>query len=413
MEQPFAYIKELQAEFDYSRIKYTKEYYEFVPVEPKLTEWKVYYDGNFWGHHGRERAGKEISLNKQFIWDGEVWRILSIYICSKGLVVDFCVQVSAERIRSFTDKWKLSIENDRIDVNDEQRMLMDADNPLTVNINSKVVLNEAILSSSHGCSVSWNPSFLEGNGLEAEGGMKHYGLDPSYGWVILRVAFPWSKKRKPQITTLGVTLIQEPVVMSGPHFQISAPGERIEFTHPITGVLHTLTVKEYKRGQMSREHFNSQNQELPTHHISMTYTLSPDLPGSAFNVTDCVRSDKPRQKSINPDETQTYNSVCACIAGGADGSSAVIGGSFGHTTIIGGSCGPTAIIDGPDGPTTIIGGAYGPTAIILGKSGQSKHHIAYSALHFEAVDDVEWRMVFHEKRHKDVTVELELLASVE
>jgi hypothetical protein len=378
MEQPFAYIKELQAGFDYSRIKYTRDYYELVPVEPKMTEWKVYFDGNFWGYHGRERAGKEISLNKQFIWDDEVWHILSIYSCSKGLVVDFCVQVPAERIRSFTEKWKLSIENNRIDVNDEQRMQMDAENPLTVNINPKVALNEAILSRSHGCSMSWNPSFLEGSGLAAEGVTQHYGLDPAYGWVILRAAFPWSKKRKPQITTLRAILMQEPVAMPGPHFQVSVPGERIEFTHPTTGTLHTLTVKEYKRGKMSREHFNSQNQEFPTHHIAMTYTLSPDLPGSAFNVTDCVRSDKPRQKPINPIGPQVYNSVCACIIGSADG--------------------PTA--------TTIIGGAYGPTAIIIGQSGQDKHHIAYSALHFEAVEDVEWRMMFHEKRHKDVTVEL-------
>lgn len=52
MEQPFAYLKELQAEFDYSRIKYTEDYYEWVPVEPKIPQWKVYFDGKFWGHHG-------------------------------------------------------------------------------------------------------------------------------------------------------------------------------------------------------------------------------------------------------------------------------------------------------------------------------------------------------------------------
>jgi hypothetical protein len=41
MEQPFDYVKELQSEFDYSRIKYTEDYYECVPVEPKIPEWKV------------------------------------------------------------------------------------------------------------------------------------------------------------------------------------------------------------------------------------------------------------------------------------------------------------------------------------------------------------------------------------
>lgn len=366
MEQPFAYIKELQAEFDYSRIKYTEDYHEWVPVEPKIPEWKVYFDGNFWGHHGRERAGKEISLDKQFVWEDEVWHIPAIYTCSKGLVIDFCVQVPAECIRSFTDKWNLSIENNGSGFTDEQRMQIEAENPLNININPKVVLNGAVLSGSHGCGVSWNPCFPEGNGLEAKSVTRHYGLDPACGWAIWRAAFPWTKKRKPQITTLSVTLMQEPVAMPGPHFHVSAPGERIEFTHPTTGAQHTLTVQEYEQHEMSREHIDSQNQEFPTHYTVMSYTLSPDLPDRAFNVTDCVRSDQPRQKHTNPNEPQASNSICIGIIGGADG----------------------------------------PTAIIFGGSGQGKLHVACSALHFESVDDVEWRMAFHEKRREDVTVEM-------
>ncbi|MGB8454713.1 MAG: hypothetical protein WCD89_20585 [Anaerocolumna sp.] len=82
MEHPFAYIKELQAEFDYSRIKYTEDYYKQASGEPKIPEWKVYFDGNFWRHHGRERTGKEITLDKQFVWDDEDWHIPAIYTCT-------------------------------------------------------------------------------------------------------------------------------------------------------------------------------------------------------------------------------------------------------------------------------------------------------------------------------------------
>ncbi len=366
MEQPFAYIKELQAEFDYSRIKYTEDYYELVSVEPKIPEWKVHFEGNFWGHHGRERAGKEISLDNKFVWDDEVWQIPAIYTCSKGLVIDFCKQVSSERIHSFMDKWNLSIENDGTGFTDEQKLQIDAENPLTININPEVVLNGTIHSSSHGCSVSWNPCVLEGNGLEAKSVTQHYNLNPAYGWIIWRAAFPWKKKRKPQITTLSVTMMQEPVAMSGPHFHVSAPGERIKFTHPTTGVEHTLTVQVYERQEMSREHLCSQNQEFPTHYTVMNYTLSPDLPGGAFTVTDCIRSDQPRQKRTNPHEPQTFSSGCIGIIGGADG----------------------------------------PTAIIFGGSGKCKPHVSCSSLHFEPVDDVEWYMVFHEKRREDTTVVL-------
>ena len=74
----------------------------------------------------------------------------------------------------------------------------------------------------------------------------------------------------------------------------------------------------------------------------------------------------PRQKRTNPNKSQAFSSVCVAIIGGSDG----------------------------------------PTAIIFGGSDQGKLHVACSALHFEPVNDVEWRMEFHEKRREDITVEL-------
>lgn len=50
MEHPWAYIKELQTSFDYSKIKYTEDYYDTdmnPDAEPTIPEWKVYFDGNF------------------------------------------------------------------------------------------------------------------------------------------------------------------------------------------------------------------------------------------------------------------------------------------------------------------------------------------------------------------------------
>ncbi|EHQ89872.1 hypothetical protein [Desulfosporosinus youngiae] len=348
----------------------TEDYKEGIPVMGKipetLPEWKVYFDGNFWGHHGRERAGKEISLAKQFIWDGEVWLMPAIYTCSKGLVVDFCIQVPAERIRFFMDKWNLSMENDGTHFTEEQRMQIEADNPLTINVSPQVVLNGTVLSKTRGCGVSWNPCLPKVNDFEARNVIRHYGLDPAYGWAIWRAAFPWTKKRKPQIRTLSINLMQIPVAISGPHFQVSAPGERIEFTHPTSGAQNTLIVQEYDHREMSREDFDNQNQEFPTHYTVMSYTLSQDLPDDAFTVTDCLRSDQPRKKHNNPNNLQTTDGICFVIVGGADR----------------------------------------PTAIIYGGNEQSKLHVVCSALHFPPVEDVEWRMVFYEKRREDLTVEI-------
>ena len=53
----------------------------------------------------------------------------------------------------------------------------------------------------------------------------------------------------------------------------------------------------------------------------------------------------------------------------------------------------------------VIRGADGPAAIIAGQSAP-KFHAACSSLHFEPVDEVEWRVIFSEKLMPDIDVEL-------
>lgn len=367
MPQPFGYIKRLQDEFDYSCIEFGRTYHELVLGEqPNVPQWKVYFEGSFWGHHGRERAGKGIPIDKQFIWGDEEWCIPAVYTCSKGLVVDFCAKVPAERIGSFMKKWNLPIQDDGIDFSDEERIQIETENPLAVDINPVILLNGTVVESSHNCGLSWNPCLAEGNGMEAKAVVEHYGLDPAYGWIIWRFAFPWPKKRKSQIMTLSVTLIKEPVAIQGPRFGVSAPGERVEFTHPNTNLKHVLTVKECERKRFPDEHFSSFDQEFPTHYIAMNYDLFPDLPDGAFAVIDCVPSDQSVTKETSSNKLPADNSVCI------------------------------GIISGPDGPN----------AGIVGGSGQSRLRMVFSKLHFQPVEHVEWRMVFYEKDREDVTVKL-------
>ena len=60
-------------------------------AEAPIPEWKVYFDGNFWEPSGKDRAGTEIRLDKQFEWAGHHWIIPAAYSCNKGLVLDFCM----------------------------------------------------------------------------------------------------------------------------------------------------------------------------------------------------------------------------------------------------------------------------------------------------------------------------------
>mgnify|MGYP007079133044 CR=1 FL=1 len=62
MERPWQYLRKLQAEFDLSKLKFTEDFYDPEmngDAPEQKTDWKVYFDGSFWGHHGASaRAGK-------------------------------------------------------------------------------------------------------------------------------------------------------------------------------------------------------------------------------------------------------------------------------------------------------------------------------------------------------------------
>lgn len=195
----------------------------------------VYFDGSFWGHSGRDHAGREISINKRFRWADRDWLIPAMYICGKGLVVEFCMQIDPKQIMAFMDKWSLNMETDSYrNFSREQQMEIDGENPLHFDFQPKVLLNGKELVTSHGCGVSYNPCLPEDiiNELEAKQAMDYYGLDDSRGWMILRSAFPWKTKRRPEIRTISVTMEQRMAAVPGMHFCVSAVGDSIEFCHP-------------------------------------------------------------------------------------------------------------------------------------------------------------------------------------
>ena len=298
MEQPWTYIKNLQSSFDYSQIKYTEDYYDNdMTSEAELVapEWKVYFDGDFWGHRGKDRAGKEIKLDKQFDWAGYHWVIPAAYSCSKGLVVDFCMRVDSESIRDFMKKWNLDWENDSCEnFTREQQMQMEWENPLCFNFKPCLKLNEKILQTTHGCAVSFNPCLPDGviNELEAKWAIDHYGLDSTYGWVICRDVFPWGTKHHPEINKLFLTMEQQPGQVPGSHFKVHAPGDSFMFSHPVSGITHTLTVQEIEQQTVPQNSFGSDRWIYPTHYIAMSYTLTPE-PMENISVFDCDEGDRP------------------------------------------------------------------------------------------------------------------------
>ena len=372
MQDPFTYIKELQSRFDYSRIRYTDDYYdqELNPSAPESPEkWKVYYGGGYWKHTGRDRAGEEIILNSRFIWGEESWHIPAIYCCAKGLVIDFCVEIEPERIKSFLSRWEPSLKRQE-DLTREERERFENENPLEVDFHFTLLLNGREIRPKQGSGLSWIPESClpegERSPAEAKRLLEQYGLDTEKGWSLHRWSCPWATRRKPVIRSLVLKLRRQMTSLPGIHFQNSAVGEVIPFVHPISGVQHQLTVEEYEQQQLDAPTLMDPEYDFPTHYTQMTYRLAPDLPDKNFSVQDCRENDEPRRLVKDQFEPQVNGAACIGIIGGADG----------------------------------------PTAILLSNGDPSPAHLALSALQFKPAKEIEWRMVFREKLMEDIEITL-------
>lgn len=177
-------------------------------------EWKVYFDGGFFGNGRKDRAGKELSIGKVFVWNGAVWHIPSVYVCGKGLVVDFCVEVEPEKISAFFEQW-VSADGREERLSEEDREQMMQENPMSLDFHVKAEVNGKELRDRHGYGMSFVPKrcFPEGmeNEPDAEAIVEHYGLDKEKGWIFHRMSFPWVTKSKLTLKKLSLELGQHPV----------------------------------------------------------------------------------------------------------------------------------------------------------------------------------------------------------
>lgn len=377
IENAFAYIKKLQAEFDLSKIQYTDDYYDsdMNPAAPEPVEpWKVYFDGGYFGKRKPgNRPGQEMPLNARFTWNNEIWHIPAVYIFPKGIVVDFCVEVDPEQEKAFIEKWEPSKIAEEHPTRELRRQI-DNENPLNIEFRPYLTVNENRLMPKSSTAISWIPaSCLPSdvqNSKEAARIIKHYGLDDTRAWSFHRTVSLWNPAKKPKVKFMSLKLERDTVQIDGIHFKNPSIGDMIPFTHPVFRTEHKLTVLDYEQQELSFQSSVNPEYEFPTHHTAMTYTLEPDIPNKNFSVRDCIDNDEPKRKPNNSFEPQVTTDACA------------IG---------------------------IIGGADGPTAIILSdrkKGTKTVPHAALSALHFEPQENIEWKIVFSEKLVDDIEVDL-------
>lgn len=321
----------------------------------------VYFEENYWGClQGRAgiRPGKELRLDAGFTWKGRQWRIPAVYVFEEGLVADFCGRVEPEEIRTFYERWSSRIE-ERLSEEEEERLC--AETPFDNHFRVEAKANGEKMQTQMGCGISWCPPDLrprdeavsaKGDQVE-ESLMKAYGLEPEVGWVFWRNSFAWQENAPDSLRSLVFTFIDNPVNISGTHFRVGdeETEKNVEFIHPTTGKAYVLTVLRQESECLPDQEFPSKSgiKKWPTYFHVLHYQVKPELPAGELMIFDCAQSD-------TPERTEQPASGSVTVIGGAD------------------SC------------------------FVAGKLENSDTHpksrMAYSALHYEPTETVEWKMVF-------------------
>ena len=369
MERPFEYIKKLQAEFDYARIKFKSREYPADGEGALESErpWEV----RFPSESGRKtRVGREVPVNARFAWGGYDWLIPAVYVCARGLVVDFCRAVPAQREREFLEKWS---ERAQGELSGAERERAEAENPLVFEFDAELTVNGRTLRSRSGFGFCFVPPVCGGEwsgGREEKAWVEHYCLDSGSAWAMHRCCFPWKTRSAPaHLGCVTLRMSQRPVAAPGEEFEIEGAGDEVILTHPATGARHVLRVVEYENQSIPEKFFGGADEwEYPTHFTAMSYVITPPLPRGELSVFDCGEGDRPRRRAVPAAGRFEFTPVATAAA------------SVG-----------------------IIGGADGPVAMFVG-GGAAQAQTACSALSFEPRETVRWRTVFHRRWVEDITV---------
>lgn len=345
MPEPWRYLRALQA--------------SFPPAEkpsPRLAQREAFDCGLLLSPRSRGRFREELALEKSFDWVGRHWLVPAAYVCGKGLAIDFCMRASADELRAFMQKWKLSPENDDCAAfSQEDQLLLDAENPLALSFTPTLTVNGKTLHVSERASASFHPCFPD---LETPLAplRRRYHLSGAFGWVVTRAWFPWNGRRPAAIHSIELSLRRTPAPLPGPRFTVRAPGDAFRFTHPYTGTEHTLTALSLETRTLPETAFG---RGFPTRFTLLRFALDPE-PAEPVLISDTRESDRP----VRPE-----------------------------------------VVEGPSSARAVgvIGGADGPTALFV--SGGA--HTACSALRFSPdTRDIEWRATFEASPRDDFSLSL-------
>lgn len=332
---------------------------------PENTSWRVCFDGGF--RHPQGRAGTEMCLDRQLVWNDRALQIPSVYLCGRGLVVDVLTRVRAETLRAFYEKWSLSPEKDGSALSEAEWAQCSAENPLSGDFSLRLRANGKALPSAGSSSLVWNPVFPEKDDAMCAA-LRHYGLDPAHGWLLHRFRFAWVTRRRPLLRTLDAVFSAPVETVCTAPFSVRA-GESVALTHPISGEIYTLHAKALTQQTMEipREVALSGALEVPNRCWRLAYTVVPELPAHSAHLRDVCPPDAP------------HLNAGGFAASADDDSAASIG---------------------------IIGGSDGPTAIFLSTKKEDSCSLAFSSLSFAPREAPTWQLHFRHRPCADLALRL-------
>ena len=370
MLEPQKYVHDLQNSFDYSKIRFTDDYYDIDmnPSAQEPQEWEVYFKGGFCSSSrfgkSRTHAGKEIQIGESFELDGKRWLIPSAYICREGIVIDMISQTEMSEFNEFYNRYRSEIEGAE-NLPDDKFDFIQSENPVITDVRTKLTVNGKNAKPKGMSGIIWIPEMESDSDCERI--IKHYCLDSSKALNIQRMYFNWATKTKPRaLSSLEIEISVCPKTIRGKEFCVNKAGQSFEIENPLTGVIHTLTINEFNKQKLGSAALMDNEYDIPENYISIDYTISPEINTESVRIHDICQSDSPK-KWIKHDAGASYLPEAK------------------NAVSIG-----------------IIGGADGPTAIILG----NKSHQICSSLHFEPRDSVTLRADFIDSNQPSITKNL-------
>lgn len=299
ISDPYGYIAKQQNGFDYASLPLQPEYFEWCPIRPGRPKWEVGFGTGFADYCEKGKAGQELAINKNFLWNGENWSVPAVYLCEHGIVVDSYLEVPVQAIDHFLEKWAVRMTGA---MSIEESMRCKLDDPLDLEIRGELSVNGKPAPIRKAYIQRWNPR--SDNNWNARRTLEHYGLDREKGYLLRRECF-LRKGKNPPIRTMDLTLQAEPVSVPGQRFIAPPAGESMTFVHPVTNEEHTLTVISQVREALDPNFLSNH----PCCYTRLNFSVEPRISPDWFRVVDCDPGDQINGNADTPNAVQHFGKI--------------------------------------------------------------------------------------------------------